>query len=133
MRFPSFRTGTTPARLRTWKCAKKSTPRLAPPEVMMAQLYFDGNQPLGGIVMLERAIRRVPQDPEAYIMLAERAVNERRITEADLLFQKAVKLVELFTENPNASRIFSFAPTRAGRVLTKAAATGPRPGRNWMR
>jgi tetratricopeptide (TPR) repeat protein len=97
--------------------AKKTTPRLAPPEVMMAQLYFDGNLPLGGIIMLERAIRRVPQDPEAYIILAERAVNERRITEADFLFQKAVKLVELFTENPKRKQILQLRAYTGGALV----------------
>jgi tetratricopeptide (TPR) repeat protein len=97
--------------------AKKSTPRLAPPEVMMAQLYFDANLPLGGIVMLERAIRSVPQDPEAYIMLAERAVNERRITEADFLFQKAIKLVELFTENPKRKQNLQLRAYTGGALV----------------
>jgi predicted Zn-dependent protease len=80
--------------------AKKTVPRLAPAEVMMAQLYFDANQPAGAIAMLEKAIKRVPEDPEAYIMLAERAVSEGRFVEADLLFAKSGNIVEVFADNP---------------------------------
>ena len=92
--------------------AKKSTPRLAPPEVMMAQLYFDANQPGQAISMLEQAVRKAPQDPEALVMLGERAVAERRTTEAGLLFEKAAPAVTKFTENPKRrqnlqNRLFS--------------------------
>jgi tetratricopeptide (TPR) repeat protein len=80
--------------------AKKSTPRLAPAEVMMAQLYADAGVPAGTVAMLEKAIQRSPQDPEAYVILAERAVGEGRLTEAETLFQRAAKLAESFTENP---------------------------------
>ncbi len=80
--------------------AKKSTPRLAPPEVMMAQLYFDSNQPAGAFNMLERVIRRLPQDPEALVMFGERAVLEGRLTEAGLSFDKASKVLEKFSESP---------------------------------
>ncbi len=80
--------------------AKKSTPRLAPAEVMMARLYWDNGQPGPGITMLEKAIQKMPQDPEALVLLGERAAAEGRITEAGLLFEKAAKLLDKFNENP---------------------------------
>ena len=80
--------------------AKKSTPRLAPAEVMMARLYWDGGKPGPGISMLEKAIQKAPQDPEAPVLLGERAVAEGRATEAGLLFEKAAKLLDKFNENP---------------------------------
>ena len=82
------------------EAAKKSTPRLAPPEVMMAVLYLDAEQPGPAIAFLERAILRVPQDPEAFLILAERAAAEGRFTEADIMFQRAAKNVESYTDNP---------------------------------
>ncbi len=82
------------------EAAKKSTPRLAPPEVMMAMLYLDSEQPGQGIVFLERAILHVPQDPEAFLILGERAAAEGRFTEADIMFQRAAKNVESYTDNP---------------------------------
>jgi len=80
--------------------AKKSTPRLAPAEVMMARLYWDGGQPGAGIDMLEKAIQKAPQDPEALVMLGERASAEGRLTEASLILEKAALLLDKFTENP---------------------------------
>ena len=89
-----------PAALEHLESAKKSTPRLAPPEVMMAQLHYDAAQPGAAVAMLERAIARVPQDPESYVLLAERAMAEGRLTEAEMLFYQAGKALEIFTDNP---------------------------------
>jgi tetratricopeptide (TPR) repeat protein len=80
--------------------AKKSTPRLPPAEIMMANLYLDANQPLAAIAQLEKAAQRWPRDPESFVMLAERAVNEGRVTEAGLMFEKASKIVDAFGDNP---------------------------------
>ncbi len=79
--------------------ARKSTPRLAPAEIMMARLYLDGNLPNAAIAMLEKAVRSTPDDPEALIMLAEAAVASGRTTEAGLLYAKAAPLVEAFRIN----------------------------------
>ncbi len=103
------------AALKHLQSAKKTTPRLAPPEVMMAALYFDANFPIAGIAMLEKAMRSAPDDPEATVILAERAVSEGRQTEAEMLFQKAGKSVESFNENPKRKQDF------LSRILTGAA------------
>ncbi|HEX3726198.1 MAG TPA: tetratricopeptide repeat protein [Pirellulales bacterium] len=79
--------------------AKKSTPRLPPAEIMMAELHFDAGQAGPGIVMLETAVRQSPQDPEAFIILAERALGEGRLTEAGLLFDKSSQVLNRFAEN----------------------------------
>jgi Tfp pilus assembly protein PilF len=89
-----------PAALARLESAKKTTPRLAPAEVMMAQLYFDANQASAATAMLEQAIYRAPQDPEAYVLLAERASREGRLTEAGLTFAEAVKVLDGFGDNP---------------------------------
>ncbi len=45
--------------------AKAKTKRLAPPEVMMAQMFFSVGQLNLGRIELERATRQVPKEPEA--------------------------------------------------------------------
>jgi tetratricopeptide (TPR) repeat protein len=80
--------------------AKKTVPRLPPPEVMMALLYFDAKDAPGGIGMLEKAVGTAPEDPEAYVILAERAVSDGRFVEADILLDKGTKLIAAFGENP---------------------------------
>ncbi len=94
-----FTAGDFAAAMKFLESAKKSTPKLAPPEIMMARLYFDANQPNAGVIMLEKAIQRVPGDPEALVILGERAANEGRTTEAAMLFDKALKVMEKFSEN----------------------------------
>lgn len=95
-----FGSGDYPGAFANLESARKSTPRLPPAEIMMAQLYFDANQPGAGIGMLERAARTVPDDPEALVLLGELAVREGRGIEAGLLFGKAAPVVSKFTENP---------------------------------
>ncbi len=81
--------------------AKKSTLRLPPPEIMMARLHFDARQSRAGIAQLEQVRRRLPNDPEALVMLAELALVDGRWTGASLLFAKAAPLVEAYRENPS--------------------------------
>jgi tetratricopeptide (TPR) repeat protein len=101
--------------------AKKTTPRLAPAEVMMAHLYFDGQQPSGGITMLEQVIKRQPTDPEAYVMLGERGVAEGRVTEAAAMFEKASGLLEKFSDNPRRKQLLQ-SRAYAGWAATDEAA-----------
>jgi len=80
--------------------AKKTTPRLAPPEVMMAQLYLDAGMNVPAYGMLEKAIKTAPQDPEPCVIFAERALLEGRLSDAGPMFSRAAKLAEPFTDNP---------------------------------
>ncbi|MBI3838442.1 MAG: tetratricopeptide repeat protein [Planctomycetia bacterium] len=95
-----FATKDFAAALSHLESAKKSTPRLPPSEIMMANLYLDANQSAPAIAHLEKAARQWPKDPESYVMLAERAVNEGRVTEAGLMFEKAVGVIDAFNDNP---------------------------------
>src|SRR5262249_34553418 len=90
--------------------AKKSTPRLPPAEVMMAQLYFDLGAPAAdqrGVLLLEQVLLSDPRDPEAYVVLAERALSENRATEVGLLSERAAKACEAFADNPERKKNLS--------------------------
>ncbi len=82
------------------QAAKKSTPVLAPAEVMMAQMHFSVGQAAAGNSTLEKAIQVSPADPEPYVILIERAAAEARLTEATLLFPQAEKTLAAFSESP---------------------------------
>lgn len=75
--------------------AKKHTD-LPPAPVMMAQLFARANVAAGVRHWLERAVKDVPNDPEAYAILGNFALSEGRVTEADLLFSKASTLLTGF-------------------------------------
>ncbi|HEX5443120.1 MAG TPA: tetratricopeptide repeat protein, partial [Pirellulales bacterium] len=100
--------------------AKKVTPLLAPAEVMMAQLYFDAGQPRQGIAMLEKSIQTSPQDPEAYVVLMERAAAEGRMTEVGLMFPAAEKLALAFNQNPRRKQNVLGRLYTAGAVADQA-------------
>ena len=101
---------------RLLEAARKKNPKLAPPEVMLAQLLVHSNQLPAARNEIERAVRRWPNDPEAYVILAEAAVSDGRIAEAGLLFPKAAAVAEAFSENPKRK------VTLLNRVYTGAAA-----------
>ncbi len=86
--------------------AKKKTPKLAPPEVMLAQLFIAAGKGPNARQELERAIKKYPDDPEAFLILADVAFNEGRFTEAGLLFAKASAVADKFSENPKRKQSF---------------------------
>jgi tetratricopeptide (TPR) repeat protein len=79
--------------------AKRATPKLAPPELMMAQMYMSTNQVLDGRIEFEKTIKAWPNDPEAYLALSELDFSERHLASARLLLQKALSLAENFHDN----------------------------------
>ena len=80
--------------------ARTAQPKLPPVEVIMAKLFAVGNLAQQARVELEQAVRRHPTDPEPYLMFGDASIVERRVTDAEALYQKADKLVEAFNENP---------------------------------
>ena len=62
----------------------------------MAQLFAQANQAYLMRMALEKAIVSTPDDPEAYVIMGDIALQERRVTEAALLFEKAQKLLVAF-------------------------------------
>jgi tetratricopeptide (TPR) repeat protein len=86
--------------------AKSNNPKLPPPGVMMAMLWLSVNQLGPARAELEDTAVKFPADPEPYLMLGDLSFQERRITDADVLFTKATTLTESFTENPKRKRDF---------------------------
>ena len=115
-----FSTGNYSGAYAHLESAKKSTPRLPPPEVMLARLYLDANLTAPAIAQLEKGVRRVPDDPEALILLAERAVAEGRATEAELLFQKAAPAVAAFQQNPKRQQDLQMRLNSGGATIDEA-------------
>ena len=94
-----FRTGNVEGALSLLHEAVKKDPDLPPAQVLMSRLYMMANFPAGVRRSLEHAVVEEPADPNAYVLLGEIAVGEGRITEAELLFQKAESLMAKFDKN----------------------------------
>ncbi len=77
--------------------AVKEDNDLPPAQVIMAQLFGQARQTAAVRRALESAIMETPTDPEAYIILADFALRDGRITEAGLLYDKANDLLGKFT------------------------------------
>ena len=76
--------------------AIKAHPELPPSRVMIAAWFSQVNQTAMVRGQLELAVQELPNDPEAYRVLGELALQGRRWVEADLCFQKAYELAYKF-------------------------------------
>lgn len=83
--------------LKQLEAAVKKHPELPPAQIIMFQLFGQSNQAALARMALERAVLADPNDPEAYVILGDIALQERRVTEADLMFSKAKELVKSLT------------------------------------
>lgn len=100
--------------------AKQKYSKLAPVDVMMAKMHLFYRSARGVQFYLERAALNSPDDPEAYLMLADQAFAAQRTTEALSLFEYASPLVEKFSSNSKRKRNFEI------RVLAGRAAVAER-------
>jgi tetratricopeptide (TPR) repeat protein len=87
----------------------------------MARLYLDANLPAPAIAQLEKVVRRVPEDPEALILLGERAMAEGRFTEAGMLFQKAAPAVAAFQQNPKRQQDLQMRLNSGGATVDEGS------------
>jgi len=78
------------------KEAVKKNPDLPPPQVIMAQLFAQSNSAMGVRSALEQAVVETPNDPEAFVLMGDIALRDRRVAEAEMLFQKAASLMPEF-------------------------------------
>jgi tetratricopeptide (TPR) repeat protein len=86
--------------------ARNNNAKLPPPGVMMAMLWLNVNQLLPARAELEQTAVKFPTDPEAYLMLADLAFQDRRVTDSAVLFERATQLTTAFEENPKRKRDF---------------------------
>jgi tetratricopeptide (TPR) repeat protein len=80
--------------LKLLKEAVKKNPDLPPADVILAQWFAASNLSQAVHDSLERAVVNSPDDPEAYLLLGNIAINQHRITEAIMLYEKTNSLIE---------------------------------------
>jgi tetratricopeptide (TPR) repeat protein len=82
--------------LKILKKACKKHPEISPPHVILARFFARANAAAGVRNALEQGVKEFPDDPETYLALAEMNMQDRRITEARLLYEKAASLLPKF-------------------------------------
>jgi len=100
--------------------SKSNNPKLPPPGVMMAMLWLSVNQLMPARAELEDTAVKFATDPEPYLMLGDLAFQERRITDASVLFDKATQLTGSFTENPKRKRDFDIRCNAGNSAVAEA-------------
>ena len=75
-------------------------PELVPPRIILAQWFAQSN--LGNAVRanLELGTEEVPNDPEAFLLLAEISLKQGSMTAAEALLQLAATKINAYTVNP---------------------------------
>ena len=84
--------------------SKQKDPQLAPAQMMLAQLFLLSNQGALARSSLEDAVKEHPEDPEAYLILGDLAYRDGRQASSELLFGRALELINGYDQNPHRKR-----------------------------
>jgi len=90
-----------PGAIKLLENAARKYPELPSAHVLMYQILAQLNQPNAARFELEVEIKTNPSDPEPYVILGNIALQERRVAEATMDFDKAKQLLATYT---NADR-----------------------------
>jgi len=94
-----FRRGNASGSLALLAKARNEHPELAPSEVMFAHLCFAFDSIDEGRAVLESSVVNQPEDPEAYIMIADLAMRQGRMAESEAMFRKGLDLTDIYDAN----------------------------------
>jgi tetratricopeptide (TPR) repeat protein len=100
--------------------AKSNNAKLPPPGVMMAMLWLSVNQLGPARAELEDCVIKFSQDPEPYLMMGDLAFQDRRVTDADMLFKEATRLAAEYTENAKRKRDFDIRCNAGSAAVAEA-------------
>jgi tetratricopeptide (TPR) repeat protein len=99
---------------------KSNNAKLPPPGVMMAMLWLSVNQLGPARAELEDCVIKFPNDPEPYLMMGDLAFQDRRVTDADMLFKEATRLAGEYTENAKRKRDFDIRCNAGSAAVAEA-------------
>lgn len=93
---------------------------LPPAPLLLARLHLAAGQIAAGRAALERAAIERPEDPRTYLVLADLALNENRVTDAAVLLEKAAGILQAAPDD--------FAPRDHIHALAGAVTVAERRG-----
>ena len=99
--------------------AKRKDPKLPPVTVMLAKMYALTGQSKAVRPALEMSINDAADDPEPYLLLAEGTLQARQYIEADALFDKSVRLIEKYNQNPKRKRSLTIRAYRGRAAISE--------------
>jgi len=111
-----FKNGDIEGALKLFKQAAAKNADLPPGQLVLASLLSQANQGPAARIWLEKTVIDEPADPEAYVLMGDLAIRERRVTEAGMLFAAADGLLKKFDKSDKRKKIL------VERVLSGLAA-----------
>ena len=99
---------------------KSNNVKMPPPGVMMAMLWLSVNQLSPARTELEDTVVKFPKDPEPYLMMGDLAFQDRRVSDADVLFAKAKQVSADYTENAKRKRDFDIRYNAGSAAVAEA-------------
>ena len=97
------------------EAAKKKDANLPPVDLLLAKMYFLSGNAQAGRISLEKTALENPDDPEAYLILADQAMQQGRTIEADALYERGLAMTAKFSGNAKRKRNFDIR-SRSGRA-----------------
>src|SRR5690606_11982232 len=79
--------------------AQQADPKLPPAEVLLAKMYFISGNLRAAEQALERAIQQSPNDPEAYVIQGDLALQTGKISQSQLSYEQGLRLLNSYTAN----------------------------------
>jgi tetratricopeptide (TPR) repeat protein len=92
-----MRIGDIPGAVRDFDDAARKHPEYSPGWIIVYNIYAQQQDANKARAALEEAVTASPTDPEAYVLMGNLALQERRTAEADLLFEKSKELLATFS------------------------------------
>ena len=100
-----FNVGDYDGSLRLWKEVVKKNPDMPPAQVIMAQLFYRARMTHEVRFALKRAIEETPSDPEPYLLMADIALQEKDLAEAESLLEKTNGLLAAFDKSAKRKKM----------------------------
>ncbi|REJ67754.1 MAG: hypothetical protein DWQ31_10220 [Planctomycetota bacterium] len=132
----ALNTGDRDTALDVLKTAAEAHSELPPGEVILALIYgMQRNQVFLQAYQqaLEQAVEAHPDDPDAYLIMAGRAISARRITESRLLLDTAKPLIDAFTKNEDRKKSMLIRYYKGRALLDEYAERWEAAAANWER
>lgn len=117
----NFKKGDIAGALAQLESAVKAHPELPPAKVILARICFSANQGPRGRILLEQGAIENPKNPAAIMTMGQLALNESRVFEAGMLFEKALELANQFEGDAKAKQEMTLGSTMGRASAAEAA------------
>jgi len=100
-------------------------PEIVPPRIVLAQWFAQSNLGTAVRANLEMGTEEVPDDPEAFLLLAEISLKQGSLTAAEALLRQATTKVSAYTINPTRKKNLAASVRRVATDLFEARQRWP--------